>query len=251
MKKKVFAFVGSRSVKRTTYGFVNEIISEISKRRDVDYEELTLNDLKIKHCIGCSSCFKKGHCIQKDDLNLLSKKILESDLFIIAAPVYMLGMPGEMKNIIDRLTSWAHTFRLVGKNVLIASTCDTNGHTTVVDQLHVYMLYMGARIVGKYVGTNLIPDNMKTDSHIMLLKDMNKDIPLCVDEILKKCDSKMVSNKFNESIFEKYKENQMFLINNNLSTGETKYWVNSGMIECRSYQDYIDLVLSRKSEKND
>ena len=61
----------------------------------------------------------------------------------------------------------------------------------------------------------------------------------------------MVSNKFNESIFEKYKENQMFLINNNLSTGETKYWVNSGMIECRSYQDYIDLVLSRKSEKND
>lgn len=57
MKKKVFAFVGSRSVKRTTYGFVNEIISEISKRRDVDYEELTLNDLKIKHCIGCSSCF--------------------------------------------------------------------------------------------------------------------------------------------------------------------------------------------------
>ena len=251
MKKKVFAFVGSRSSKKTTYKFVKNIISEINKVKDIDYEVLTINDLNIKPCVGCTSCFKIGHCIQSDDLDILKQKILESDLFIISAPVYMHGMPGEMKNIIDRLGTWAHTFRLAGKDILIASTCDTNGHTTVVDDLHIKMLYMGGRIIGKYVGTNFIPAELKTDSNIILLKNAEDILPNIINETLKKFDDKIVTNKFNESLFELYRQNQLILLDTNQCTGETEYWVNSGMIKYKTFQDYINILLSRREDSID
>ncbi|MFA9377711.1 MAG: flavodoxin family protein [Lachnotalea sp.] len=242
MEKKVFAFVGSRSSKRTTYTFVNNILSEINKIEKIDYEILTLNDLCIKPCIGCHSCFKNGYCNQNDDLFFLKEKILAADLFVIAAPVYMHGMPGEMKNIIDRLATWAHTLRLAGKNILIVSTCDTNGHTTVVDDLHIKMLHMGGSVIGKYVGTKFIPQGLETESKVIMLEKVEKDIPFLVTETLKKWESKIITNRFNESLFDKYRKNQIFLLDTEQSTGETDYWVKSGMINYKNFQDYIDTL---------
>lgn len=251
MGKKVFAFVGSRSSKKTTYKFVKNILSEINKINKIDCKILTMNDLNIKPCIGCLSCFKVGHCIQDDDLSLLKEKILAADLFIISAPVYMHGMPGEMKNIIDRLATWAHTFKLAGKNILIVSTCDTNGHTTVVNDLHLKILYMGGRVIGKYVGTNLIPDGLETDSEIILLKNIEKVIPSLAIKIVKKWNSKIVANTFNESLFDIYRKKQIFLLDTKQSTGETEYWIKSGMIKCENFQSYINIVLKRREQNFD
>ncbi len=250
MREKIFAFIGSRSSKRTTYGFVNNIVSEINKIKKVDYDIITLNDICIKPCIGGRSCFTIGHCIQKDDLLFLKEKILASDLFIIAAPVYMHGMPGELKNIIYRLATWAHTLRLAGKNILIVSTCDTNGHTTVVDDLHLKMLHMGGRVIGKYVATNYIPDGLETDSDIILLENVEKMIPILAAKSIKNWNSKIVTNRFNESLFDRYRKSQMFLLNNKKSTGETDYWVQSGMIKCEKFQDYIDIFINKGDENN-
>lgn len=243
--KNVFALVGSRSFKKTTYKFVEDIILHINKIEKINYQIKSINELDIDPCTGCSSCFKLGHCRLNDGLSLLQEKILSADLFIISAPVYMHGMPGEMKNIIDRLATWAHTLRLAGKDILIVSTCDSNGHTTVVDDLHLNMLHMGGRVIGKYVGTKYIPDGLASDSEIMLLDNAKELLPSIVNKTLENWKSELSSNKFNESLFGTYRRNQKMLLDMGESTGETEYWIKSGMINCENYQDYLN-TLSRK-----
>lgn len=245
MDKKIFAFIGSRSSKKKTYGFVEKIISEIGKTEKIQYEIMTLNDFQINPCMGCEGCFTKGACIQKDDLLILEEKILQADLFIFAAPVYMHGMPGEVKNIIDRLATWAHTFRLAGKNVLLVSTCDTNGHTSVVDDLHIKLLYMGARVVDKYVGTNKIPEGLKTDANLVLLEEAEEKLPGLVKISVERWKNEVQSNRFHESLFQKYHELHSYLYSIGTMNGETKYWKESGMLDCKTYQEYINLVLSK------
>ncbi len=245
MKKKIFAFIGSRASKKKTYSFVEKIMNEISHLENIQYEMMTLNDLHINPCMGCEGCFTKGACIQKDELVILEEKILQADLFIFAAPVYMHGMPGEVKNIIDRLATWAHTFRLAGKDIILVSTCDTNGHTSVVDDLHMKLLYMGARIIDKYVGTNLIPEGLKTDTNLVLLEEAEDKLPKLVKNSVEKWNSKVESNRFNESLFQRYYQLHSHLCSVGTITGETKYWKESGLLDCKSYQEYINLVLSK------
>lgn len=250
MEKKIFAFIGSRAAKKKTYSFVEKIITEISHQENIQAEMLTLNDLHIKPCIGCEGCFVQGACLQKDDLVLLEEKILESDLFIFAAPVYMHGMPGEVKNIIDRLATWAHTFRLAGKDVILVSTCDTNGHTSVVDDLHMKLLYMGARIVDKYVGTNFVPEGLKTDTKIILFEEADQVLSKLVKDSIERWNSKIQANRFHESLFQKYHELQSYLYSEGRINGETRYWKESGLLDCKNYQEYINLVLAKGRSYN-
>ncbi len=154
-------------------------------------------------------------------------------------------MPGEVKNIIDRLATWEHTFRLAGKDIILVSTCDTNGHTSVVDDLHMKLLYMGARIIDKYVGTNLIPEGLKTDTNLVLLEEAEDKLPKLVKNSVEKWNSKVESNRFNESLFQRYHQLHSHLCSVGTITGETKYWKESGLLDCKSYQEYINLVLSK------
>jgi len=77
--------------------------------KDVEIEEIDCMKLKITHCIGCGACSRKLQggkeqisCIQKDDFEMLSDKVLAADAIIVAAPVYVLGPTGQLKNFIDR-----------------------------------------------------------------------------------------------------------------------------------------------------
>ncbi|WP_027296045.1 MULTISPECIES: flavodoxin family protein [Robinsoniella] len=243
MEKKVFVFVGSRSSKKKTYLFAEKILCEINRVEKIQYEFMTLNDFKIHPCMGCENCFTSGKCVQKDDLEILKEKMLSADVIVFAAPVYMQGMPGEVKNIIDRLATWAHTFRLAGKNVILVSTCDTNGHTSVVDDLHLKLLYMGARIVDKYIGANFLPDGLGSNANFLLLSDMEMQLPHMVESTINKWNKRFETNRFHESLFARYRELQKALIDSKAITGETEYWLESGMLECENYEEYLNSLL--------
>jgi multimeric flavodoxin WrbA len=61
--------------------------------------------LQIKSCLGDRACWTKtpGRCVQKDDVSALLPKIQEADFIVFAVPLYFDGMPGNLKNLIDRL----------------------------------------------------------------------------------------------------------------------------------------------------
>ena len=61
--------------------------------------------LNIKPCTGEFNCWIKtpGECYQNDDMQMLYPKILEADIMVFATPVYVDGVNGPMKNLIDRM----------------------------------------------------------------------------------------------------------------------------------------------------
>ena len=60
--------------------------------------------LNVNPCIGCFSCWTKtpGKCIHKDDVEELLSTLAETDLLILATPVYVDGMTGPLKTLLDR-----------------------------------------------------------------------------------------------------------------------------------------------------
>ncbi len=61
--------------------------------------------LHISPCLGDRSCWTKtpGRCVQNDDVRTLLPKVQDADIIVFALPVYVDGMPGTLKNLIDRL----------------------------------------------------------------------------------------------------------------------------------------------------
>lgn len=68
-------------------------------------ETIHLRDKKVKHCIGCFTCWTKtpGVCVQKDDMTTeLFPKWLEADIAIYATPLYHYTVNATMKAFIER-----------------------------------------------------------------------------------------------------------------------------------------------------
>ena len=70
-----------------------------------EVEVIDLRKKKVNNCAGCFSCWTKtpGTCIHKDDMTQeLFPKWLESDLVVLASPLYHFTVNAEMKTFIER-----------------------------------------------------------------------------------------------------------------------------------------------------
>ena len=67
-------------------------------------ETLHVAKLDIKPCLGCFSCWSTtpGTCCLHDDMQAIIEKILWADVIIWSFPLYYFGLPGPLKNLIDR-----------------------------------------------------------------------------------------------------------------------------------------------------
>lgn len=82
-------------------------------------ETIHLYDYEIKPCEGCLSDEQlscKLPCIKNDDALIILKKILEADALIISTPVYWYGPSGQLKNLIDRMTTLENMIFIDGKS---------------------------------------------------------------------------------------------------------------------------------------
>lgn len=87
-----------------------------------NYDIVHLSDYTIKPCIGCASDEErlcKYPCLIEDDgFNNLAAKLIGSQGFIVATPVYWYAPNGNLKNFIDRLTSLENMIDHIGKSLL-------------------------------------------------------------------------------------------------------------------------------------
>ncbi len=80
-------------------------------------------------CIGCLKCYENGgSCILKDDFEELRRLWLEADCIIYCLPVYVVGIPGQLKCFIDRLhNATGHYYPVRSPRHLKVITCLTQG----------------------------------------------------------------------------------------------------------------------------
>jgi len=66
-------------------------------------EIVSVHDYKVNPCLGCNACFKTdGICAQKDDMALIYEKMSQTDMLVIASPVYFYSISAQLKAVIDR-----------------------------------------------------------------------------------------------------------------------------------------------------
>lgn len=84
-------------------------------------EKLFLGDYTIHPCTGCGACSEHGlPCPQKDDMASILQKMLDSDMLVMATPVYFYTMSAQMKTLIDR--TCARYTQLCGKEFYFIAT---------------------------------------------------------------------------------------------------------------------------------
>lgn len=67
-------------------------------------EKIFLKDKNINYCIGCGLCVENNNtgCSQNDDMTEILEKIINTDVIVLATPVYFYSMSAQMKTLIDR-----------------------------------------------------------------------------------------------------------------------------------------------------
>ena len=88
---------------------------------------------KISNCLACDYCqHNHGKCIQQDDMAELIDLLQSHDTFVIASPVYYLGLPGNVKTVIDRTYAESTIGRKIQHAVLLTSACKKEPEITDV-----------------------------------------------------------------------------------------------------------------------
>lgn len=119
---KIVVLVGSMRKEGNTDLLVKAFVDGASKNNEI--EIISVAEYKVNPCIGCNSCFerKDNSCFQKDDMEVIYKKLAKADMIVIASPVYFYGISSELKAIVDRLhTPLRNTFKVKKLGLLLVA----------------------------------------------------------------------------------------------------------------------------------
>ena len=83
------------------------------KGRNIVVKKVILANLHISPCNGCLACMKTGECIIKDDMQAVYEDLVAADTLLVACPIYFMGLPCQLKCVIDRCQAiWARKYVL-------------------------------------------------------------------------------------------------------------------------------------------
>jgi len=80
---------------------------DTAEKLDAELKTFSLNKLEFRGCQGCMLCKTKlDRCAIQDDLTKVLDAIRESDILVVASPVYFWDVSGQLKCFIDRTFSF-------------------------------------------------------------------------------------------------------------------------------------------------
>jgi len=157
---KVLGVVGSPRKEGNTDILVDQVLRGA---RDVGaaVEKVFLNDLDIKPCQSvCSDyCKKTGDCRIKDDMSQLYNKIYDSDVIILATPVYWYGPSAQLKAFMDRWYAFSHpefVDKMKGKKAILIAPfeeSDISVSDPLVSMINKSMSYLKMELFRKLLVT--------------------------------------------------------------------------------------------------
>ena len=66
--------------------------------------------LTIRGCLACEYCHEKekGVCVQKDDMSRIYERLPETDMLVLASPIYYHNISGQLKCAVDRFYAFLY-----------------------------------------------------------------------------------------------------------------------------------------------
>lgn len=176
---RVLGIVGSPRNGGNTEILVDEILAG-AEETGASIEKVILNKLKINPCQACNSCYKTGHCMQKDDMPALLDKMLQSDLWVLGTPIYWWGPTAQFKAFLDRWYLPKHQ-EFKGKRVIIVIPLEGENERYArhaVGLLEDVIDYLQMELVGKIIapGFNNRGEVRNNETIMNKARDMGRKI---------------------------------------------------------------------------
>lgn len=169
---KVVAISSSPKMGKGNTALVLDPLLEGMRETGAEVELFYTKKLKINPCQGEFNCWLKtpGECFQKDDMQMLLPKLAEADVLVFATPVYVDGVTGPMKNLLDRTLPLAQPFFELrdghcrhpgrdgnkGSKLVLVSNCGF-WEMDNFDPLLVHMAAVSKNLRGEFAGALLRP----------------------------------------------------------------------------------------------
>lgn len=221
-----------------THKNVIKLTDEIRRHsnEEVNIDIISGKNFSINNCIGCLNCFKKHLCPLdiKDNFDSVKEKLLKADIIIMASPVFFHQVSGLMKTYLDRLSYWAHLFRLAGSIGVPISVSSTNGNEFVDLYLNKVLEYFGCATIK---GLSLTIDDQTEE-------EINEAIIATSERLLKVYGDRyeVRTSKMQEIMFHTFRQ-QYAIMNEGI---EREYWINNNMFTYSSFESYWKVKLSLK-----
>ena len=158
---KILFFNGSPRKKGNTSVLIEECMRGI-KDSGNKAEVFFLHNMTIGACQFCDWCIDNNalSCVQKDDMNELYPKLLESDIIVLAAPIFWFSVSAQMKLFIDRLYALhgKDGYALINKKIATIlvygdSDIDRSGVNNAIGSIEDLIRYMKSENIGIVHGT--------------------------------------------------------------------------------------------------
>lgn len=102
MSKKVLILSGSPRKGGNSDLLCDEFMRGAEESGNI-VEKIRVAEKKIDYCKACYYCTKhNGECVIKDDMADIMQKIIDSDVLVLASPVYFYSIDAQLKALIDR-----------------------------------------------------------------------------------------------------------------------------------------------------
>lgn len=111
---KVLGVSGSPRKDGNTEILLREALSGAAEN-GAETEFVTVRNKNISPCQGCLSCWKTGKCSQIDAMDEIYESLIASEGIILASPVYLWSVTGQMKVLLDRTYALHVNGKLVNK----------------------------------------------------------------------------------------------------------------------------------------
>ena len=102
---KIVVLMGSPNRNGST-GILVENFKKGAEEAGHSVEVIDVCHANIHPCTGCVRCGYEGPCVQKDDVQIIRKKLLDSDMVVFATPLYYYGMSAQLKTVVDRFCAY-------------------------------------------------------------------------------------------------------------------------------------------------
>lgn len=131
--KKVCVLKASPRKQGNTYS-LTEVVTTQLRAEGCEVTEFDLYSMNIKPCMACRVCqedWNRAYCIQNDDMDKVIEAVSQSDLIILASPIYSWYCTPPLKAALDRLVyamnmyygdEWGPSL-WKGKSMAIITTC--------------------------------------------------------------------------------------------------------------------------------
>lgn len=186
---RIVAINGSPNMGKGNTALILHPFLEGMKDKGAEVDLFYTKKLEINPCQGEFGCWIKtpGKCFQQDDMEILLPLMDQSDVLVLATPIYVDGMTGPMKNLLDRIIPGVqpfmelrdghcrHPFRQKhkGGKLVLVSTCGY-WEKDNFDPLLVHMEAVSKNLGRDFIGALLRPHGPALRS--MMKRGMVDDI---------------------------------------------------------------------------